>query len=142
MIRAINLCFGGTHHSPFVGSCGSVPERCLLRCHASTPHYRWLDVCVYLLLENVGVGEKNKKKADYIVCNRYVNYRIRGWLSSFFHKMPVYFGLVVIHYIFVPVIFSYLPQRLLYRRDFSCERGQFVLTNKWMWILLLNFRKH
>ena len=26
----INLCFGGTHQSPFVESCSSVPERFLL----------------------------------------------------------------------------------------------------------------
>ena len=36
MLRAINLCFGGTLHSPFVESCGSVPERFLLQCDAST----------------------------------------------------------------------------------------------------------
>ena len=37
---AFNLCFGGTHHSPFVESCGLVPKRFLLQCHASTLYYR------------------------------------------------------------------------------------------------------
>ena len=29
MIQAINLYYGGTHQSPFVESCGSVPEKFL-----------------------------------------------------------------------------------------------------------------
>ena len=101
MIRAINLCFGGTHHSPFVESCGSDPERFLLQCDAST--------CV--IGDRMYVSTYSWKKLvkrikeSGLYCMHLLSKILNKSLTSFFHKMAVYSGLVVIQvYIFIRFI--------------------------------------
>ena len=96
MIRVINLCFGGMHHSPFVESCGLVPKRFLLPCIIGDRMY----VSTYCWEKLVKRIKESRLYCMHLLCKI-----LNKSVTSFFHKMALYFGLVVIQvYIFTRFI--------------------------------------
>ena len=129
---AINLCFGGTHHSPFVESCGSVPERFLLQSHASTQRYRWS------LVNRI---KESRLYWMHLLCNSLCKMPNKSVTLHSFTKRLCTLVWWWSKYIFYQ-IYLVIYQWLSYRSDFNSEKGRFVLTNRCMWILLLNLLKH
>ena len=115
-----------------------VPERFLLQCHASTcvigdhmyvstycwkkfvkrikeSRLYWMHLLCKILNKNVTLNSFTKRLRTLVWC----------WSKYIFYE-----------------IYLVIYQWFLYRSDFSCEKGRFVLTKRCMWILLLNLLKH